>query len=201
MSLRRGPRVHVWTAPALFALLACCALAVPAHAQVSDPPVVVDAYERARSGQDVDAATGLFADDAVLRVEGRQIQQFTGKDQIRGYLLLLVARSSPRVTSSRHVVGNTVTWTEHDAADLAVEAVIRDGKIRSLVYRPAPAVGSSDAVPIPLLAAAAIAVLCLLTIAVHARVTAPARAGLASASRLRGRMLADLDHWHGARGA
>src|SRR5215216_621136 len=49
-------------------------------------------------------------------------------------------RSPPLITSSRHVVGNTVTWREREQGerratrDLQVEALVQDGKIKSLVY-------------------------------------------------------------------
>ncbi|MBV9175360.1 MAG: hypothetical protein JOZ81_35335, partial [Chloroflexi bacterium] len=106
----------------------------------------------------------------------------------------------PQVTSSRHVVGATVTWTEHGVADFAVEAVVRRGKITSLVYRPAPPVASSSTIPAPLLFAAAVATLGLLVVGARALLNAGAPA-VSARSRLRGHLLADLDQWHDARRA
>jgi len=181
----------------------------PVAAQVSDPPVVIDAYERARDAHNVDAALAQFADDATITVEGGMPQAFAGRDQIRRFLAVVVSHSAPRLTSSRHVVGNTVTWTERDQGqllamlDLSVEAVVRDGKIHSIVYRlgppppPPPSSAATSVVPTPLLGAAFVGAVSLLAIGLRmvlagSRPTRPP-------SRLRGHLLAELDHWQGAR--
>ena len=60
--------------------------------------------------------------------------------QIRQIMLVLMLRGGPVMTSNRQVAGNVVTWAEHDQdLDLNVEAVVKDGKIQSLVYRDARA--------------------------------------------------------------
>lgn len=193
-----------WWQAAACALMVALLLTAPAAAQVNDPPIIVDAFERARTGQDVDAAMGLFADDATVTVQDQQTQQltaFTGKDQIRGFLAVQVARSVPQVTSSRHVVGNTVTWTERDAADLVVEAVVLDGKIRSIAYRPATLSPSHMAggIPVPLLAASVVATTCLLAIGLRTLLARRSALLLRPASRRRGQLLRELDVWRVAR--
>jgi hypothetical protein len=217
MTTRPGPRVTMAPPPAglgasLFAaLLLGLALARPALAQVSDPPVVIDAYERARDAQNLDAALAQFADDAVVIVEGRTPQSFNGKGEIRAFLQAEIAQPTARLTSSRHVVGYTVTWTERQQAprlvmpELWVEAVVRDGKIKSMVYRlNAPLSRAAEApappVPAPLLVAAALAAVGLLAAGVHV-LLAGARRPVEPPSRLRGHLLADLDQWQLARRA
>lgn len=118
-----------------------------ASAQVMDPPVIVEAFERARNQRNVDAALAYFADDAVVRLVERGTVSFNGKSEIRRFLQNIGTRTPPLLTSNRHVVGNTVTWNERDQGqlqstiDLSVEAFVQEGKIKSLVYRAAaPAV-------------------------------------------------------------
>ncbi len=126
-----------WLAP----LLGCLLLAVPtlAVAQVNDPPVIVDAFERARAEGKIDLALSYFADDATVFVQDRGVPGLIGKADIRRFLQQ-TTRTPPLITSSRHVVGNTITWTERHqgqpprALDLQVEAIVQDGKIKSLTY-------------------------------------------------------------------
>lgn len=201
------PRSGIRLALAGAALLAGL-LVRPVLAQVSDPPVVIDAFERARDSQNLDAALAQFADDAVVTVEGRPSVSFAGKEQIRRFLVVLGAEA-PRVTSSRHVVGSTITWTERDTAhrfaapDLWVEAVVRDGKIRSIAYRPglssaSAQTGSPVRVPPALLGVAGAASIGLLAIGVP-MLLGGGRRRPAAPSRLRGHLLAELDQWQLAR--
>src|SRR3954468_12097961 len=118
-----------------------------AAAQVMDPPVIIEAFERARNQRNVDAALAYFADDAVVRLVERGTVTFNGKSEIRRFLQNIGTRTAPMLTSNRHVVGNTVSWNERDQGqlqstiDLSVEAFVQEGKIKSLVYRAAaPAV-------------------------------------------------------------
>jgi hypothetical protein len=195
----------------LAALTALAAPAPPLAAQVSDPPVVIDAFERARNAQNVDAALAQFADDASITIEGRTPQSFRGKDEIRRFLLVTVGRSVPRLTSSRHVAGNTVTWTERvqgqlpTMLDLSVEAMVRDGKIRSIVYRlgaPAAQTGATGAAPValpaPLLGSLIVVGVCLLAVVLRTLLVGSRSRGRPG-SRLRGRLLAELDQWQLAR--
>jgi hypothetical protein len=128
----------------VLSLLLLCFGQARALAQVLDPPVIVDSFERARNQRDVDAALAFFADNAVVRVEERNAMSFTGKAEIRRFVQTMGVRPPPQVTSNRHVVGNTVSWSERAQGqggqqqppmDLKVEAIVQEGKIISLVYR------------------------------------------------------------------
>src|SRR4051794_25281208 len=85
-----------------------------AAAQVMDPPVIIEAFERARNQRNVDTALSYFADDAVVRLVERGTVSFNGKSEIRRFLQNIGTRTPPMVPSNRHVVGNTVTWNERD---------------------------------------------------------------------------------------
>jgi len=175
-------------------------------AQVIDPPVIVDSFERARNQKNVDAALAYFADDAVVRLVERGTVTFTGRTEIRRFLQNVGVRSPAVVTSNRHVVGNTVTWTERDqgqlmtAIDLTVEAFVQDGKIKSLVYRvAAPAAADARAADGParlpaVFALGAVAALGLLLLGVAS--LAPRRR--ASSSTLHGKLVSALGEWGSA---
>ena len=176
------------------------------EAQVMDPPVIVEAFERARGQRNVDTALSYFADDAVVRLVERGTVTFNGKTEIRRFLQNVGIRTPPLVTSNRHVVGNTVTWNERDqgqllsAVDLAVEAVVQDGKIKSLVYRvAAPPVAESRTVdgPARLPAAFALAgVVALGAVLLLAASLGPRRG--APGSTLHGKLMSGLGAWRPA---
>ncbi len=187
-----------------------------ASAQVMDPPVVVDSFERARSQGKVDLALGYFADDATvtlpvrrsINVSGRTLPSqapgaptFTGKNEIRRFLDTFMAGPQPLITTNRHVVGNTVTWNERDQGqrpiDVTVQAVVQDGKIKSLTYSPAiitpaspPAAQATARLGAPI-ATAGLALLALSLLAVAS--LAPRRHP--SASTLRGKLVTSLGQW------
>jgi len=173
-------------------------------AQVMDPPVIVDSYERARNQRDFDAALNYFADNAVVRLEERSGTSFTGKADIRRFLQS-IQREPPQITSNRHVVGNTVTWKERvrgqaqTSVDLSVEAVVQEGKIVSLLYRIAPpaqppAAPQADA-PARVPAAAVATALVLLGGALLVAASLGSRRA-ASNSTLRGKLLTGLARSH-----
>jgi hypothetical protein len=168
----------------------------PAFAQVSDPPVVIDAFQQARAARDVDRALALFTSDGSVTLDYRG-PGYGGREEIRQILTVLVLRGAPVQTSSRHVVGNTITWTERDQnLDLAVEAVVKEGKIQSLVYRDEHAAAAEPTtLPVGLLAFAAAAALVLVFAGVLSLVGLPFLRRPARSSRLQGRLLAKLHDW------
>ncbi|HEY3058562.1 MAG TPA: nuclear transport factor 2 family protein [Chloroflexota bacterium] len=190
----------------LLALLVLDAGSWVAAAQVTDPPIIVEAFERARGQRNVDTALAYFADDAVVRLIERGTVSFNGKAEIRRYLQSVGIRTPPLVTSNRHVVGNMVTWNERDqgqlltAIDLTVEAVVQDGKIKSLVYRVAtpPALDTRPVEgPTRLPALFALAgVVVLGTLLLLAASLGPRRR--APGSTLHGKLMSSLGDWHPA---
>jgi hypothetical protein len=115
---------------------------------------VIRAFDAACSRQDLDTATDLFADDAVVQVtpplpppDG---SLHTGKEQIRDWLRQLLAEHCWVESRLHHVVlGSEVVWlTRLSAApfrrlgvnpvECTGEAVVEGGKIRSLTLTLSP---------------------------------------------------------------
>jgi hypothetical protein len=109
-------------------------------AQPNDPRAVVDTYQRARAEGNVDAALALFADDAVVTVQGRESQSsFTGKDQVKVFLLTLGLDYQTIMQSVPRVENEAVLWTERDqgsrqSVDAQVQAIVQSARISSLRY-------------------------------------------------------------------
>jgi hypothetical protein len=114
----------------------------------SEAAGVIDRFEQARSRRDFDAALAFFADDATITDRGSQT--YRGKEEIRRYLQLVGNRGRSPVVSNRRANGTRVTWTERLAGqatltfELNAEAVVREGKIRSLAYTALGAAGRAD---------------------------------------------------------
>jgi hypothetical protein len=173
-----------------------------ASAQALNPCAVIANYERALSQGDAEGAVALFADDATITLRGTRARSLTGLSQIRQFLGSGDPRSGAPLAYNRKVIGNMVTWNEpvaglaQVATDQRVEAVVTQGKIRSLVYRqgtvdtdganPGNEVTPESAAMV--LEAEVLLGLGLLTLATL-RTHAP------SSSQLRGRLLRDLHHW------
>jgi hypothetical protein len=105
-----------------------------------NPSLVVETFERARGAGDVDAALGVFADTAVITLQGRARQSFTGPVALRNYLQTIGTRFRIVLRSRPIVQGSTVTWTERDqfgeeAIDTTVVAIVSGGRIVALTYR------------------------------------------------------------------
>ncbi|HYW86428.1 MAG TPA: nuclear transport factor 2 family protein [Chloroflexota bacterium] len=181
--------------------------AAQAQAQVAEPIAVVSAYEMARNRGDFDMAVSYFADDGTL---SQRNAVYTGREEIRRYLEASAGRGRFVVMSNRRLNGNRLAWTERPAGqninsiEVTVEAVVQDGRIKALVYNGAvPALRSDTAADgraqLPALVGLASVVLLL------SSVILVASAGLwhstAPQSRLRGRMLHDLQVWRAARTA
>jgi hypothetical protein len=194
-----------------------------ATAQVSaDPTAVITAYEMARNRRDVDGALAYFADDASVSVRNTQ---YSGRDEIRKYLDAPVTRSRSVVVSDRHASGNHVTWTERSGTQgptpaqtqgntvatgggnstgftIGVEAIVQDGKIRSLTYlvgnqalRPDPALEGRAQLP----ASVGLGVVMAVLAGVVVFASMGLRRSAAADSTLRGRLMQDLKGWTAAR--
>ena len=106
------------------------------------PCAVVDSYERAWAHQDLDGALAQLSDAAVVTVHDPRARSLAGRQQIQEFLQYTAMRGAPILTSPCQVAGNTVTWSERpdsealNANDVTVQAVVLNGKIQSLVYRP-----------------------------------------------------------------
>jgi hypothetical protein len=182
-------------------------LARPAAAQAGpDPSVIVNGFEQARNQRDVDAILGYFADDATLTDRTQRI--YHGRDEIRAYFQQLAARGRglTLATVNLRVNGQQVSWAERPPTqagagfEIGVDAVIRDGKIRSLAYMTSAAAAqrtdpSRDGrTSFPALVGL-VAVLAILAVA--AAVVSAAGSGPVPGreSHLRGRLVAELATW------
>jgi hypothetical protein len=141
-----------------------CALALVTLAQTTiqiaraqpagDPMVtVIEAYQQARAAGDVDAMVAQFADGAVVSVQGRQTQTFSGRNQVRVYAQTLAVQYRAITRTVPHVDGMLVSWTEHaqiwqsqQTVDAHVQAIVSSGRIISMLYSTAePSNGSIQA--------------------------------------------------------
>lgn len=123
----------------LFTLVASSGLA---PAQESDPVSVLKSLFEARNAADSGAALALFADDGVIiNVVG---VKFAGRDDIAKFLQGAGAHEGRYYLEGARAAGDTATWTDLVTnpvyeklgvapVQVAGEAVIRDGKIRSFV--------------------------------------------------------------------
>ena len=176
-----------------------------AGAQSVNPTAIVDSYERAWGEQNVDAAMAHLADDASITLQQGRSRALKSPVQIREYLANSGVQAAPVLTSNRHVEGNSVSWSERisygqaaSAADVTVEAVVLNGKIQSLVYRPGRMVQSAALTQAPDVvqesaAMAALAAVLLLGLGLISLATVPQPVG--AGSHLRGHLLRDLRHW------
>jgi hypothetical protein len=184
----------------------------------ADPAAIITAYETARNQRDVDTALTYFADDATV---SQRSTNYAGKDEIRKYLDAISTRSRFVVVSDRRTSGNRVTWTERtggqgpgqqqalngplatsQAFQINVEAVVQDGKIRSLSYLPSaqparadPALDGRAQLPAAVGLAAVLAVLFSVVLIASTGLRRHAR----EASSLQGRLMHDLQGWTAAR--
>jgi hypothetical protein len=189
-------------------LVLCASIVSIVFAQpANDPSSVVAAFEAARNRGDIDAALAYFTDDATIT---QRTSVFTGKDDIRRFLQSASARGRTVQVTNRRGSGGQVTWLERppqgqnlNPFEVSVQAVVQDGKIKSLVYNAAIATARSDTGAdgrgeLPALLGLG-AVLLVLSGVVLVASTNIGRPGM-SQSRLRGRLLHDLRGWRAERG-
>jgi hypothetical protein len=195
-------RIRLFRAVALVAG-AFLLLVHAAGAQSVTPIAVVDTFARTWGERDIDAALALFADDAVVTLQDARARSLNGRPQIREFLQDATLKAAPQPTSSRQQDGNTVRWSERtegqiiSVSDVTVQAVVHNGKIQSLVYRPGRMVRAQGDRPAaagtPESAGMALAAVVLLGLGLLSLATVRSRAR--SGSYLRGRLLSDLRHW------
>ena len=127
----------------LFAVvaLAIVGLGAPTTTQAADPSAVARALNDAMNAHDVDAAVALIADDAVVHAQG---QTFTGREQIRGWIVSLAQQDfQSRVVGPTTVTGDTVVLREDILVDdwrrvgldplaTRVEITVRDDLVSSI---------------------------------------------------------------------
>ncbi len=175
-----------------------------AGAQGVSPCAVVDNYERAWAQQDLDGALAQLSGDAVVTVHDPRARSLASREQIQEFLQYTAMRGAPILTSACQVVGNTVTWSERpdserlNANDLTVQAVVLNGKIQSLVYRPgrlAQAQGSPATVDKTTSETAGTNLAALVLLGLGLLSLATAFPHVRSDSNLRGRLMRDLRHW------
>ncbi|HEV7664409.1 MAG TPA: nuclear transport factor 2 family protein [Chloroflexota bacterium] len=221
--------LRIWLAMGVGAvfLIGSGIVASMARAQASgDPAAVITAYEMARNRRDIDAALTYFADDASVSVRNTM---YSGKDEIRKYLDGPITRSRVVVVSDRRATGTHVTWTERAGTQASgqgqqlpgqaagnnggaantpnsfavnVEAVVQDGKIRSLNYltgnqaaRTDPALEGRAQLPATVGLGAVLVI--LLGLVVFASIGL--RRSTAGGSTLQGTLMQDLQGWTSAR--
>jgi hypothetical protein len=122
------------------------------RAQTDDAGAVVLALESARARGDLEAALDQFADDAVVTVQSRSTRAFAGEDQVRVFLQSVLLQAKPLMRSNLHVDGPLVTWTERDEQprqtfDARVQAIVRSGRIVSLLFQLSDPFGAAAAAP------------------------------------------------------
>jgi hypothetical protein len=115
---------------------------VAAQAQQSDPLSVLKSLLETRNSANANAALALFADDGVIiNVVGAK---FAGRDNIKKLIQDTNAETGSYELKDARSAGNTVTWTDLVTnpvyeklgvapVQVAGEAVIRDGKIKSFI--------------------------------------------------------------------
>lgn len=128
-----------------------------AAAQPTDPVEVIEAWVAALDAHDLDAAMEL-ADEGMFLIllsgsedsEGGEITTFEGKAEIRDALGAYVTDNMRlRFVEPPEVMEGTTIWVERresqtltgagiSSLDFVGEALVQEGKIRSLIYTPTP---------------------------------------------------------------
>lgn len=127
-----------------------------ASAQTVQPiggPDVIKAWVDAIDGHNIDAALALLSDQPFLILDssqGNDILTYAGKDEITGLLQTYVSdNTSIRLERDPQEESGTTFWTESRTSDKLAnlginmveyrgEALVKDGKITSLIYTPTP---------------------------------------------------------------
>ncbi len=171
-----------------------------AFAQGVSPHAVIESFERDAAQQDVDATLARFSDTAVITQYGQRTRTLATRDQIRDFLEQSRGVPAPVLTSTRHIDGNLVSWSERIPAtettvarERTVQATVADGKIQSLTYRPGRS-STLDGPPAPTVtpASAGLALGGLLLLGIGLLTLATVRQRVRSGSRLSGKLLSGL---------
>jgi hypothetical protein len=217
------PRLWLILGVGVACLVASGVLVSLATAQATgDPAAVIAAYEAARNQRDIDLALSYFADDATLT---QRNTTFSGKAEIRRFLEGFSSRARFNTVSDRQVNGGRVTWTERAAGPggdgqtrppqglnvgtaslsgftFGVEAVVQDGKIRSITYLPPNQAPRTDPIfdgRAQLPASVGLAAVLVLFVGIVLVASLGLRRGATAASTLQGRLLQGLQGWSAAR--
>jgi ketosteroid isomerase-like protein len=193
-----------------------------AGAQSNDSAAVITAFETARNRHDVDAALSYFADDAQISFRGTV---YSGKADMRRFLDTSTRARTAQVTD-RVTSGNQITWTERTPIQntgqtssaqtrsitgtpttnggfvISAEAVVQDGKIRSLTYALGAAAARSDVAlegRAQLPAVAGLGAVLLIVFGVVVGSSMRVRSASPAPSTLRGKLMSDLRGWSAAR--
>jgi hypothetical protein len=167
----------------------------------ADPSAVITAYEVARNRGDVDGALATFAADAIIT---QRATTLSGTDEIRRFIETAASRGRFPTVSNRRIEGNRVLWSERSVnqnsnlPETSVEAVVVEGKIKSLAYAgPTPgqrtqaSLDSRSQMPAVFGMGSVLLVLFASVIGSSIRFRRPRTAP----SSLQGRMLQDLRGW------
>ncbi len=167
------------------------------------PCAVVDSYERALAHGDFEGALAQLADGAVVTVHDPRARPLSTRLQITEFLQYTAIGGVPILTAPCQVTGSTVTWSERPDSEatnyneVTAQAVVLNGKIQSLVYRPGRLVQPATPVSpekivtegaglnLTALLLLGLGLLSFATVIPHGR----------SDSNLRGRLLRELRHW------
>lgn len=118
-----------------------------AVAQKTDPLSVLNALFEARNAHNADAAAAFFAEDAmVINTNGRKT---TGRENILNIMEGDSAGNTEFVLESPQIRGDKITFTDLTTRDafrklevapvrIAGEAIVQDGKIKSLIVHLPP---------------------------------------------------------------
>ncbi len=133
----------------LFTVALFFVLPLRTRAQEIDPVAIATAWVTAVSAHDTEAALSFLGDDAYVTFvlpgdAGNNV--YEGKDQVRQLLqgYILDSRDVSLIQTPQ-VVNGTTTWIERhsanslrqsgvDSVDVRADAIIQDGKIKSLLY-------------------------------------------------------------------
>jgi hypothetical protein len=173
-----------------------------ASAQGVSPAAVLDNYERALGRRDIDGALSQLAEGAVITVHDPRTRILTSRAQVREFLQRASLDAPPVPTSDRQVDGATVTWGERTQGagvatnELTVQAVVENGKIQSLVYRPGRLVQAhGNAAAGTTLESAGMSLGAVVLLGFGLLSLATARRQFHAGSNLRGRLVRELHQW------
>lgn len=114
-----------------------------AAAQSNDPLSLLNALVAAEGSRDVEGATALYADDAVItNTRGRKV---IGKEAIRRFVQGNVNAGIQDRVANPHVVGDAVTWSVWESTDFYVKLGVAPIEIKGRIVAQGGKIKSSTA--------------------------------------------------------